>query len=141
MNSSTMREHSRARNSCSAVIAALQILITGKIFSSFSISAIFPCVSFTLPLISLLRYQYDGNARTSAIEVDINSKQLPGIRFKYNQNLGVLESINDLRVYRNSFNRSVMQDNAKQYFTITECDSHGRIKSILINIKSFDVFR
>lgn len=34
-----------------------------------------------------------------------------------------------------------MQDNAKQFLTIIDYDSHGRIKSVLINIKAFDVFR
>ncbi|XP_065159892.1 teneurin-m isoform X3 [Atheta coriaria] len=87
------------------------------------------------------KYSYDGNARLSAIDVDINGKEVPQLRLKYNQNLGILEGISDLRIYRNSFNRSVMQDTSKHFFTITEYDDHGRIKSILINIKSFDVFR
>nr|XP_015834532.1 PREDICTED: teneurin-m isoform X6 [Tribolium castaneum] len=87
------------------------------------------------------KYQYDGNARLSGIDVDINGKELPQLRLKYNQNLGILEGISDLRVYRNTFNRSVMQDTSKQFFTITDYDEHGRIKSILINIKSLDVFR
>ncbi|XP_044730762.1 teneurin-m isoform X2 [Chrysoperla carnea] len=87
------------------------------------------------------RYQYDGNARLSGIDVDINGKELPQLRLKYNQNLGMLEGISDLRIYRNTFNRSVMQDTSKQFFTITDFDDHGRIKSILINIKSFDVYR
>lgn len=87
------------------------------------------------------RYQYDGNARLSAVDIDINSKQLPQLRLKHNQNMGVLESVSDLRVFRNMFNKSVMQDNAKQFLTIIDYDSHGRIKSVLINIKAFDVFR
>ncbi|KAJ1529492.1 hypothetical protein ONE63_006265 [Megalurothrips usitatus] len=87
------------------------------------------------------RYQYDGNARISAVDVDINGKQLPQLRLKHNQNLGVLESVSDLRIFRNMFNKSVMQDNAKQFLTIIDYDSHGRVKSILINIKAFDVFR
>ncbi|XP_057653225.1 teneurin-m isoform X11 [Diorhabda carinulata] len=87
------------------------------------------------------KYQYDGNARLSTVDVDINGKELPQLRLKYNQNLGILEGISDLRVYRNTFNRSVMQDTTKQFFTITDFDDRGRIKTILINIKSFDVFR
>ncbi|KAL6256891.1 hypothetical protein P5V15_011826 [Pogonomyrmex californicus] len=87
------------------------------------------------------RYQYDGNARISGIEVDINGKQLPQLRLKYNQNLGVLEGVGDLRIYRNLFNRSVMQDSSKQFFTITDYDEHGRVKTVLMNIRSFDVFR
>ncbi|KAK5644102.1 hypothetical protein RI129_007947 [Pyrocoelia pectoralis] len=87
------------------------------------------------------KYQYDGNARLSGIDVDINGKEMPQLRLKYNQNLGMLEAISDLRIYRNTFNRSVMQDTSKQFFTITDFDEHGRIKSILINIKSFDVYR
>lgn len=87
------------------------------------------------------RYQYDGNARLSGIDVDINGKEMPQLRLKYNQNLGMLEGVSDLRIYRNTFNRSVMQDTSKQFFTITDYDDHGRVKSILINIKSFDVFR
>ncbi|XP_018579833.1 teneurin-m isoform X3 [Anoplophora glabripennis] len=87
------------------------------------------------------KYQYDGNARLSTIDLDINGKELPQLRLKYNQNLGTLEGISDLRIYRNTFNRSVMQDTTKQFFTITDYDDHGRIKTILINIKSFDVFR
>ncbi|KAL7287031.1 hypothetical protein TKK_0018763, partial [Trichogramma kaykai] len=87
------------------------------------------------------RYQYDGNARISGIDVDINGKQLQTLRMKYDQNLGVLEGVNDLRVYRNSFNRSVMQDSSKQYFTVSDYDEHGRVKTILMNIRTMDVFR
>ncbi|XP_022122591.2 teneurin-m isoform X2 [Pieris rapae] len=87
------------------------------------------------------KYQYDGNARLSTIDVNINSKEMPQLRLKYNQNLGILEAVSDLRIYRNTFNRSVMQDTSKQYFTITDYDDHGRIKTILMNIKSYDVFR
>ncbi|KAJ2950358.1 hypothetical protein O0L34_g8599 [Tuta absoluta] len=87
------------------------------------------------------KYQYDGNARLSTIDVNINSKEIPQLRLKYNQNLGSLEAVSDLRIYRNTFNRSVMQDTSKQYFTITDYDDHGRIKTMLMNIKSFDVFR
>ncbi|XP_048266119.1 teneurin-m isoform X4 [Bombus terrestris] len=87
------------------------------------------------------RYQYDGNARISGIEVDINGKQLPQLRLKYNQNLGILEGVGDLRIYRNLFNRSVMQDSSKQFFTVTDYDEHGRVKTVLMNIRSLDVFR
>ncbi|XP_041973220.1 teneurin-m isoform X2 [Aricia agestis] len=87
------------------------------------------------------KYQYDGNARLSTIDVNINSKEMPQLRLKYNQNLGILEGVSDLRIYRNTFNRSVMQDTSKQYFTITDYDDHGRVKTVLMNIKSFDVFR
>ncbi|XP_034187283.2 teneurin transmembrane protein Ten-m isoform X3 [Osmia lignaria lignaria] len=87
------------------------------------------------------RYQYDGNARISSIEVDINGKQLPQLRLKYNQNLGILEGVGDLRIYRNLFNRSVMQDSSKQFFTVTDYDEHGRVKTVLMNIRSLDVFR
>ncbi|XP_014356910.1 teneurin-m isoform X4 [Papilio machaon] len=87
------------------------------------------------------KYQYDGNARLSMIEANINSKEMPQLKLKYSQNLGMLEAVSDLRIYRNTFNRSVMQDTSKQYFTITDYDDHGRIKTVLMNIKSFDVFR
>ncbi|PNF20246.1 Teneurin-m [Cryptotermes secundus] len=87
------------------------------------------------------RYQYDGYTRISGIDVEINGKELPQLRLKYNQNLGMLEIVSDLRIYRNTLNRSVMQDSSKQFLTITDYDSHGRIKSLLINIKSFDVYR
>ncbi|XP_025831537.1 teneurin-m isoform X2 [Agrilus planipennis] len=87
------------------------------------------------------KYQYDGNARLSTIEVDIAGKQMPQLLLKYNQNFGVLEAVSDLRIYRNTFNRSVMQDKSKQFFMITDFDNHGRIKSLLMNIKTFDVFR
>lgn len=87
------------------------------------------------------KYQYDGNARLSTIDVNINSKEMPQLRLKYNQNLGSLEAVSDLRIYRNTFNRSVMQDTSKQFFTITDYDDHGRMKTVLINIKAFDVFR
>ncbi|XP_073990849.1 teneurin transmembrane protein Ten-m isoform X6 [Rhodnius prolixus] len=87
------------------------------------------------------RFQYDGNARVSGIDVEIDGKELPQMRIKYSQNLGVLEGIGDLRIYRNSFNRSVVQDAGKQFFTITEYDAHARVKTVLVNIKSIDVFR
>uniref|UniRef100_A0A1B6CCY7 Tenascin-like protein n=1 Tax=Clastoptera arizonana TaxID=38151 RepID=A0A1B6CCY7_9HEMI len=87
------------------------------------------------------RYEYDGNERITSVEVDIDGKELPKLRVKYSHNLGMLEGVSDLRIYKNTFNRSVMQDASKQYFTITEYDSHARIKSVLINIKTFDVYR
>ncbi|KAI4462797.1 teneurin and n-acetylglucosamine-1-phosphodiester alpha-n-acetylglucosaminidase [Holotrichia oblita] len=87
------------------------------------------------------KFAYDGNARLSSVEVDLSGKELVPLRLKYNQNLGILEGINDLRIYRNTFNRSVMQDTSKQFFSIIDYDDHGRVRSILINIKSFDVFR
>lgn len=87
------------------------------------------------------KYQYDGNARLTAIEMDIDEKDLPIVKYKYSQNLGSLESVSDLKITRNSANRTVVQDAAKQYFTISDFDEHGRIKSVLINIKAFDVFR
>ncbi|KZC14038.1 Teneurin-2 [Dufourea novaeangliae] len=87
------------------------------------------------------RYQYDGNARISGIEVDINGKQLPQLRLKYNQNLGILEGVGDLRIYRNLFNRSVMQDSSKQFYTVTDYDKHGRVETVLMNIRTLDVFR
>ncbi|XP_055530573.1 teneurin-m isoform X3 [Wyeomyia smithii] len=87
------------------------------------------------------KYQYDGNARLSGIEMDIDGKDLPIMRFKYGQSLGTLDAISDLRITRNAFNRTVVQDTSKQFFTITDFDEHGRVKSVLINIKSFDVYR
>ncbi|XP_055907187.1 teneurin-m isoform X3 [Eupeodes corollae] len=87
------------------------------------------------------KYSYDGNARLSGIEMGIDDKDLPITRYKYSQNLGQLEVVQDLKITRNAFNRTVIQDSAKQFFTITDFDQHGRVKSVLINIKSFDVFR
>lgn len=86
-------------------------------------------------------FEYDGNERITSVEVDIDGKELPKLRVKYSQNLGMLEGVSDLRIYKNTFNRSVMQDASKQYFTITEYDPHARVKSVLVNIKSFDVYR
>lgn len=86
-------------------------------------------------------YQYDGNARVSQINVAVDNKGFPPMNIKYNNNLGTLESINDLRMYRNAFNRSTVQDNMKQYFMVTEYDSHARIKNVALNIKSADVFK
>lgn len=77
----------------------------------------------------------------SGVEVNIDGKELPQLKVKYSQNLGVLEGVSDLRIYRNSFNRSVVQDVGKQFFTITEYDTHARIKTVLVNIKAIDVYR
>lgn len=88
-----------------------------------------------------MKYQYDGNARVNNIDISIDSKDLTPIKMKYNQNLGTLENVNDLRIYKNMFNRSVIQDQSKEYFMMTEYDQHARIKSIIINIKSFDIYR
>ncbi|XP_064545055.1 teneurin-m isoform X2 [Drosophila montana] len=87
------------------------------------------------------KYAYDGNARLSGIEMAIDDKELPTTRYKYSQNLGQLEVVQDLKITRNAFNRTVIQDSAKQFFTIVDYDQHGRVKSVLMNIKSFDVFR
>ncbi|XP_067613196.1 teneurin-m isoform X2 [Eurosta solidaginis] len=87
------------------------------------------------------KYSYDGNARLSGIEISIDDKDVPTARYKYSQNLGQLEVVQDLKITRNAFNRTVIQDSAKQFFTIIDYDQHGRVKSVLMNIKSFDVFR
>lgn len=90
---------------------------------------------------SNFKYQYDGNSRLTAIEMDIGGKELPVVKYKFNQNLGSLETVNDLKITRNTANRTVVQDAAKLFFTISDFDEHGRVKSVLINIKSHDVFR
>jgi YD repeat-containing protein len=86
------------------------------------------------------KYQYDGQARLSAIEMSIDGKDMPMLRFKFHQNLGTLLNVSDLKVSRN-INRTVIEDVSKQYFTITDFDEHGRVKSVLINIKTVDAFR
>jgi teneurin len=90
---------------------------------------------------AIYKYQYDGNARLNAVEMEIDGKDLPILRYKYGQNLGTLDSVSDLRITRNAFNRTVVQDASKQFFTITDFDEHGRVKSVLINIKAIDVYR
>ena len=57
------------------------------------------------------QYSYGiiGNGRLALLETEINGRELPPHAFSYNQNLGLLEGVNDLRVYRNSFNRTVIQ--------------------------------
>lgn len=87
------------------------------------------------------KYQYDGNARLSAVEMSIADKDIPITKYKYSQNLGSLETFGDLKITRNTANRTVVQDATKQFFTISDFDEHGRVKSVLINIKSMDVFR
>ncbi|XP_043063384.1 teneurin-m isoform X2 [Drosophila ficusphila] len=87
------------------------------------------------------KYAYDGNARLSGIEMAIDDKELPTTRYKYSQNLGQLEVVQDLKITRNAFNRTVIQDSAKQFFTIVDYDQHGRVKSVLMNVKNSDVFR
>ena len=51
--------------------------------------------------------------------------------------MGLLEGVNELRVYRNAFNRTVIQDSTKHYFRISERDQHGRTAMTLINIKDY----
>ncbi|XP_039149076.1 teneurin-m isoform X2 [Drosophila simulans] len=87
------------------------------------------------------KYAYDGNARLSGIEMAIDDKELPTTRYKYSQNLGQLEVVQDLKITRNAFNRTVIQDSAKQFFAIVDYDQHGRVKSVLMNVKNIDVFR
>lgn len=95
---------------------------------------------FILQLL-FFRYQVDGNARVTSIDVTIGNKELSQLKLKYNQNIGTLESISDLRIYKNTFNKTVIHDTAKQFFSISEYDNHGRLKSIMTNIKSMDVYR
>jgi len=46
------------------------------------------------------KYAYDGNARLSGIEMAIDDKELPTTRYKYSQNLGQLEVVQDLKITR-----------------------------------------
>ena len=87
------------------------------------------------------RYKYDGNGRLALIETEINGRELPPHAFSFNQNLGLLEGVNDLRVYRNAFNRTVIQDSTKHYFRISDKDRYGRLSMTLINIKGYDAFK
>lgn len=87
------------------------------------------------------RCKYDGNGRLALVETEINGRELPPHAFSYNQNLGLLEGVNDLRVYRNAFNRTVIQDSTKHYFRISDKDQHGRTSMTLINIKGYDAFK
>ena len=87
------------------------------------------------------RCKYDGNGRLALIETELNGRELPPHAFSYNQNLGLLEGVNDLRVYRNAFNRTVIQDSTKHYFRISDRDQHGRTAMTLINIKGYDAFK
>lgn len=87
------------------------------------------------------RCKYDGNGRLALIETELNGRELPPHAFSYNQNLGLLEGVNDLRVYRNAFNRTVIQDSTKHYFRISDRDQHGRTAMALINIKGYDAFK
>ncbi|XP_073841878.1 teneurin transmembrane protein Ten-m isoform X2 [Musca autumnalis] len=87
------------------------------------------------------KYAYDGNARLTGVEISIDDKELPTTRYKYSQNLGQLEVVQDLKITRNAFNRTVIQDPSKKFFSIIDYDQHGRIKSVLMNIREIDVFR
>ena len=87
------------------------------------------------------RCKYDGNGRLALIETELNGRELPPHAFSYNQNLGLLEGVNDLRVYRNAFNRTVVQDSTKHYFRICDRDQHGRTAMALVNIKGYDAFK
>lgn len=86
---------------------------------------------------SHFKYQYDGQARLSAIEMSIDGKDMPMLRLKFHQNLGSLMNISDLNITRNT-NRTVVEDVSKQFLTITDYDEHGRVKSVLVNIESVD---
>jgi len=89
------------------------------------------------------QYSYGiiGNGRLALLETEINGRELPPHAFSYNQNLGLLEGVNDLRVYRNSFNRTVIQDSTKHYFRIRDRDAYGRASMTLVNIKGYDAFK
>ncbi|VVC40590.1 Hypothetical protein CINCED_3A025864 [Cinara cedri] len=87
------------------------------------------------------KYQVDGNARVTSVDVTIGNKELSQLKLKYNQNLGTLESVSDLRIYKNTFNKSVIHDTAHQFSSMSEYDNHGRLKSVVTNIKSADVYR
>jgi hypothetical protein len=63
------------------------------------------------------------------------------MHLKFNANLGILEGINDFRMYRTGFNRSIVQDNNKQFVKVTEYDLHARIKNIALTVKSVDVYK
>ncbi|XP_050443335.1 teneurin-m isoform X3 [Adelges cooleyi] len=88
-----------------------------------------------------MKYQVDGNARVTAVDVTIGSKELSQLKLKYNQNLGTLESISDLTIYKNTFNKTIIHDTEKQYFSSSEYDNHGRLKAVVMTIKSTDVFK
>ena len=90
---------------------------------------------------SRIRCKYDGNGRLALIETEVNGRELPPHAFSYNQNVGVLEGVNDLRVYRNAFNRTVVQDSTKHYFRVGDRDQLGRAALTLVNIKGYDAFK
>lgn len=88
------------------------------------------------------KYHYDTNGRLSAIEMNIDgAADIPMQRFKFHPNLGQLMNVADLKITQNTYNRTVVQDASKQFISITDVDERGRVKSVLVNIKSVDVFR
>ena len=89
----------------------------------------------------LRSYQHDGNARVSLINTAVNNKGLPEMHLKFNANLGVLESVNDFRMFRNGFNRTTVQDGNKQFVKVSEYDSHTRVKNIALTVKTVDVYK
>ena len=92
-----------------------------------------------------LKYQYDGNARISSIEAEINGKHVQGLTVRKSQNLGVLETIQDLTIYQNingdNFNRTLIQDTTKVFHKVVEKDRVGRARRFHINLKGQEVFK
>lgn len=87
-----------------------------------------------------VRYQYDGSARVSGIDVVINKETLKTIAIKYNDALGQLEATQDLRFQRQSLRKTIIETYNKDFVLTKDLDTHGRAEKVTIYFKGLQKF-
>ncbi len=88
-----------------------------------------------------IKYQYDGRARLSEIDVAVGGGRSLETPFQYNAVTGELAGVNDLRIRRESLRRKAVEDVAKIFSATYDYDESGRISAKTFKFRNSEVFR
>ena len=63
------------------------------------------------------------------------------IQYKYNSKTGRLEAVKDLRIRHESLRKWIIEDVTKSFSCTRDLDVHGRLDTLLINIKGYEKYK
>jgi RHS repeat-associated protein len=88
-----------------------------------------------------IKYTYDGSARLGGITTQIGGQEPEAVMHKYNNRMGKLEGVKDLRIRYESLRKTVIQDITKSFSLTRDLDSYGRLEETVIRINGYEQFR
>ena len=87
------------------------------------------------------KLSYDGSARISGITTQIGRQNSESIQYKYNSRTGRLEGVKDLRIRHESLRKMMIEDVTKSFSSTRDLDIHGRLDTLVINIKGYEKYK